>query len=46
MPPALIPAAYVLARALWRLRLRSLGGRLAAAAWRAEVDARGGPSVR
>ena len=46
MPRILIPAAYVVARALWALRLRGLGGRLAFAAWRAEVDARGGPSVR
>jgi len=46
MPRILIPAAYVLARVLWCLRLRDLGARLAARAWLAEVAARGGPSVR
>jgi len=46
MPPVLIPCARALARALWALRLRDLGGRLAFAAWRAEVKRRGGPSVR
>lgn len=46
MPRLLIPAAYVLARALWALRLRGLSGRLAARAWLAEAMDRGGPSVR
>jgi len=46
MPRILIPAAYALARVFHRLRLHGLSGRLAYAAWLAEVRERGGPSVR